>query len=187
MNLMSQTLKKVFKRRGNISQIILLSSYFLKELTMVPWPCGLQSSASTVQGTQPSPWMLPCQRLGLSGSDLASQQHTTQYLLLLWRSLPQKEAGLCHPLPRTVRKWHGSVTSASYRSSHSPGSPNNVCTRTRSLHWGAAGLLLSQKELWEKVQGSALIWWPDSFIKHGFTLGIRKSLSLHPSSAHRTI
>lgn len=45
-----------------------------------------------------------------------------------------------------------------------------------------AGFLLSQKEFQEKCQGSALIWSPDGFIKHGFTLGIKKSLSLSPQN-----
>lgn len=138
-------------------------------------------------GAQPSPQMLLCQHLGSPGSGLASQQHNTQYLLLLlWRSPPQEEAGRCHPLPRTVRKWHGSATSASYRSSRSPGSPNNVYRGTQSLHQGSWPPFVAERAL-AKNQGSAFIWWPDSFVKHGFTLGIKKNLSLHSSSAHRTI
>lgn len=55
MNLMLWPLRKSLKE-DKISPKFFFFPVIFSKLTMVPWPCGLQSSVSRVQGAQPSPW-----------------------------------------------------------------------------------------------------------------------------------
>lgn len=86
---------------------------------------------------------------------------------------PVLAAAAAVEIPASKRGWSLSSTSqdseemtwlcqilsdmASYRSSRSPGSPNNVCKGTRSLHQGSWPPSVAERAL-GKSQGSAFIW-----------------------------